>query len=547
MWYHEEYKISPAASGGRRPTLENFSCYPWQIKACRAIKGKNAVLSAPTGSGKTIVSYLWAGIMDENGHPVYPEGGRIIFTAPIKALSNERYLDLRKLGFDVGIETGDFKKNEGASIICCTQEIYTLKYASVPGQKLIVDEFHYIFNDPDRARAYIDGIRATNGTTLILVMSATLGGASAVSKYLGGVTGRPFTLYENSRRETELIYTPDKPALTEDLKDALVFLFSQKGVMELAFMASKTRARISSARKDRLRELAEILEVPKIQPPLFSGVGIYHGSMLPKEKLLVERAFRERILDVVCGTSALALGVNLPARTVVFAQLVNYHSDRPISKNEFSQMAGRAGRKGLFDPGYATWLYNSPFERRGFSTEAVFRELVDARPEPASIVLRPSFGRLLRKQVQPEDEAEYIAEYSWPRGDPAVKERILRSGLGRIDGAIRKMVAGKDRKKFRKLLAALWYDEMDVEENLEMASLFFHEDTPGAIMAAQVILPFGRNYLQALLKVKRYANRLPRGYGFRSMRELNAAVDDIDPTVYGFEEKIGEMESTGAL
>ena len=80
-----------------------------------------------------------------------------------------------------------------------------------------------------------------------------------------------------------------------------------------------------------------------------------------------------------------------------------------------------------------------------------------------------------------------------------------------------------------------------------MASLFFHENTPGAIMAAQVILPFGRNYLQALLKVKRYANRLPRGYGFRSMRELNAAVDDIDPTVYGFEEKIGEMESTGAL
>lgn len=134
------------------------------------------MLSAPTGSGKTLVAYLWAGIMDEDGRPVYPQGGRIIFTAPIKALSNERYLDLRKLGFDVGIETGDFKKNEGASIICCTQEIYTLKYASVPGQKLIVDEFHYIFDDPDRARAYIDGIRSACESTLILVMSATLGG-----------------------------------------------------------------------------------------------------------------------------------------------------------------------------------------------------------------------------------------------------------------------------------------------------------------------------------------------------------------------------------
>jgi superfamily II RNA helicase len=505
------------------------------------------VLSAPTGSGKTLVAYLWAGIMDEDGRPVYPQGGRIIFTAPIKALSNERYLDLRKLGFDVGIETGDFKKNEGASIICCTQEIYTLKYASVPGQKLIVDEFHYIFDDPDRARAYIDGIRSACESTLILVMSATLGGASAVSKYLETVTGRVFILYENKKRETRLIYTPEKPALIDHLKDALVFLFSQKGVMELAFMASKARKKISPEGRNRLQELAKILEVPKIQPPLFSGVGIYHGSMLPKEKLLVERAFRERIIDVVCGTSALALGVNLPARTTVFAQLVNYHSDRPISKNEFSQMAGRAGRKGLFDPGYATWLLNSPFERRGFSTREVFRELMDAPPEPASIILRPSIGRLLRKHVLPEDEAEYIAQYSWPGGDPAMQERILRSGLNRIDRLLRKMVGGRDRKKFRKLLAALWYDEMDAEENLEMASLFFHEDAPGALMAAQVILPFERNYLQALLKVKRYANRLPKGYGFRSMRELNAAVDDIDPTVYGFEEKIGEMEDSSSF
>lgn len=534
----------PGPPGGRRLTLENISYYPWQLSAGRAIKGKNAVLSAPTGSGKTLVAYLWAGIMNEEGLPVYPKGGRVIFTAPIKALSNERYLDLRKLGFDVGIETGDFKKNEGASIICCTQEIYTLKYASVPGQKLIVDEFHYIFDDPDRARAYIDGIRGASPDTLILVMSATLGGASAVSKYLGEVTGRPFTLYENTRRETRLIYAPDKPARIDDLKDALVFLFSQKGVMELAFMAARTRGRISHGGRERLQELAGILEVPRVQPPLFSGVGIYHGGMLPKEKLLVERAFRERIIDVVCGTSALALGVNLPARTVVFAQLVNYHSDRPISKNEFSQMAGRAGRKGLFDPGYVTWLRDSPFERRGYSTGDVFRELVRAAPEPASITLRPSFGRLLRKRVLPEYEAEYIAEFSWPRADPTVTERILRSGLNKIDRAVRKLVAGKDRKKFRKLLAALWYDEMDVEENLEMASLFFSEETPGAIMAAQVILPYERNYLQALLKVKRYANRLPRGFGFRSMSDLNAAVDDIDPTVYGFEEKIGEMEDT---
>lgn len=488
------------------------------------------------------MAYLWAGILGEDGGTRPPQGGRIIFTAPIKALSNERYLDLRKMGFDVGIETGDFKKNEGASIICCTQEIYSLKYAFVPRQKLIVDEFHYIFDDPDRSRAYIDGIRDTDPSTRILIMSATLGGASSVAKYLEGVTGRPFLLYENTRRETELIYAPDAPVPIDALKDSLVFLFSQKGAVELAFMASKYRKKISAAARRRLLELASILEAPKIQPPLFTGVGIYHGSMLPKEKLLVERAFRERILDVVCGTNALALGVNLPAQKVVFAQLVHYHSDRPISKNEFSQMAGRAGRKGLFDPGYATWLLNSPFERKGFSTGEIFRVLMDAPPEPASVTLLPSFGRLLRNRVIPEAEAEYIADFSWPRGDPALMGHILRSGLNRIDRAVRKMVGGRDRKKFSKVLASLWYDEMDIEQNLEMAYLFFTEDMPGAIMAAQIILPFERNYLQALLKIKRYANRLPKGYAFRSMNELNAVVDDIDPTIYGFEEKLGEIE-----
>ena len=141
-------------------------------------------MSAPTGAGKTLVAYLWAGLLDENGDTTMPTARRVIFTAPIKALSNERYMDLRRMGFDVGIETGDFKRNEEARIICCTQEIYTMKYTEHPGQMLIVDEFHYIFSDPDRARTYIDGMKTTHPDTPILVMSATLGGVRAVGRYL---------------------------------------------------------------------------------------------------------------------------------------------------------------------------------------------------------------------------------------------------------------------------------------------------------------------------------------------------------------------------
>ena len=266
----------------------NTKFYEWQINAFNHINNNNAVLSAPTGSGKTLVAYLWAGILDLNGIIKFPNEGRIIFTAPIKALSNERYMDLRKMGLDVGIETGDFKRNEGAKIICCTQEIYTVKYARVPGQKLIIDEFHYIFNDSDRARTYIDGIKNTDLDTKILVMSATLGGVKSVGKYLSEICNRKFVIHESKTRTTELIFTPEKPAYINNIHDALVFVFSQKGASELADSISGQRKRIPDENILRLNELANILEVKKLPPCLFKGVGIYHGGMFPKEKLLVE-------------------------------------------------------------------------------------------------------------------------------------------------------------------------------------------------------------------------------------------------------------------
>lgn len=518
--------------------------YDWQLRAYDHIKDYSAVLSAPTGSGKTLVAYLWAGLLRLDGtiNP-NPDASRIIFTAPIKALSNERYLDLRRMGLDVGIETGDFKRNEGASIICCTQEIYTMKYAGIPGQKLIVDEFHYIFTDSSRARTYIDGIRNTEPSTQMLVMSATLGGIKSVGKYLSDICQREFVIHSARKRITELIFQPNDPVKLYEVHDALVFLFSQKGVVDLADQIARTRKRIPPESVKRIDELAKILEVKKTLPGIYKGVGIYHGSMLPKEKLLVESAFRERLLDVVCGTNALALGVNLPAQYVIFAQLVNYYNYMPITRNEFLQMSGRAGRKGLFDPGYVTWLKDSEFECGQFKTGKIFRQLMDKQSEPAVIKLSPSYGKLLRRQVLIEDEAEYIAEYSLPSQKVSSVLRELKAGMKKIDILAKRMVRGSSRPRFMKILAEIWYDEMEIEENLEMARLFLDEGNPSALMAAKMIIQYERNYLQALLKVKRFANQLPSSRRFRLMDELNSTVDTIDPTIYGFEEKLGEIEA----
>ncbi|MDD2517806.1 MAG: helicase-related protein [Synergistales bacterium] len=520
------------------------SFYPWQVKAWERIRNRDAVLAAPTGSGKTWVAYLWSGLMDLDGHIWPPDTRRIIFTAPIKALSNERYLELRRMGLDVGIETGDFKKNENAPVICCTQEIYTLKYAGSPGLRVVIDEFHYIFDDPDRARTYIEGIVSTNPDSPILVMSATFGGARSVGDYLGEITGRPFTVYEGQERVTKLVFTPKKPATLERLHDALVFCFSQKGAVDLAYKIARRRPRKGKAHRQRLYELAEILDVRDVHMPLLRGVGVYHGGMLPKEKLLVESAFRERILDVVCGTNALALGVNLPAKYVIFAQLVRYHDREPISRNEFLQMAGRAGRKGLFETGYVTWLNRSPQESKGFDTGKVFRQLTAAPPERASVTLRPDYGRLLKGRRTISDEAEYIADFSLPHGDERIVEGELRRGLKFIERSIREMVTPDRRERFREILADIWYGEMEIGENLEMACLFLENGKADALTAAQVINLFEKSYLKSLLKVKRFSNHLPPGYEITGMRYLDRTVEEIDGTIYGFEEKIQEIEDS---
>lgn len=515
--------------------------YEWQGRAVAAIEGRNAILSAPTGSGKTWVAYRWADLMDENGIPTMPRG-RVIFTAPIKALSNERYLDLRRMGFDVGLETGDFKKNAGADVLCCTQEIYTLKYADIPNQKVIIDEFHFIFGSPERTRAYIDGIRGTNLDSQMLVMSATFGDPAVVRSYLEEMARRDFTLFETTERVTKLVFRK-KGIHYSRIRDALVFVFSKRGADHVAVQIAKTRKKIDRADRARLREMAEILEVTRTPEVMLNGVGVYYGSLYPKEKLLVEMAFRERILDVVVGTDALSLGVNLPAESVIFAQMAKY-VDGPLTHNEFLQMAGRAGRKGFFETGYVSFIPRSKSEHHDFDTETLYREVLHSPSEPATIVIQPAVGKLLKKISTPEQEARMISECSLPRLSYAQALSDVEELLILIKRTLNFIRDPKERKSLRNALADLWFDEMSVPGNFAIANLFVHEKEPDAMDAAELLKKEERNYLQALLKIKRYANRMPEGYRFSNMERIDATVERMDATVFGFEEKIKQLDLT---
>ena len=102
----------------------------------------------------------------------------------------------------------------------------------------------------------------------------------------------------------------------------------------------------------------------------------------------------------------------------------------------------------------------------------------------------------------------------------------------------------KTRRRLRKVLADLWFDEMSVASNIAVAHLFLRDEPPEALDVAQILRREERNYLQALLKVKRYANRMPDAYHLAGLGEIDEAVEALDGTVFGFEDKLRRLQVT---
>ena len=387
----------------------------WQNECLEEIQNQsNVILSAPTGSGKTKVFLQWA--LQKKEKPIY-------ITAPIKALSNQRYRELKEQGYTVGLETGDIKNVPvNCDFICCTQEIYTNKYVEQKDATLIMDEFHYIFENPDRARTYIDALHNSKAKN-ILLCSATMGNIEKLAEYVGNVSKRKFDTYEGKSRLTKLEYKGR--IASKDIKNALVITFSQRNIEAILEQLINERDYCIDDLKNK--EIDQIIEKYKVENNelkdyLHYGMAGYYGRLLPKEKLLIEECFEKGLIDTVVGADALAMGVNFPVENVVFAQLAKYY-DGPISKNLFEQIAGRAGRKGFFEKGniyFCEDFQNSrgyPLESRGYDTGKLFLRCMLKQNEDISIELCPHIKNILKGNSTIEEEAEFISRYSFPQKD----------------------------------------------------------------------------------------------------------------------------------
>ena len=555
MSYKTLKKIQASAKISKKSdvTFHGITLYNWQVEAVEALKKSNAILSAPTGSGKTIVSKLWADIDNENQ--------KIIFTAPIKALSNNRYAELLMEGYDTGIDTGDFKENTDARIICCTQEVYTNKYANLPNMNVIIDEFHYVANNPDRTRPYIDGIRKTNQSSRIMVISATFGNTEEVKSYLERIKGQPFNIYENDERSTDLIITNKKYKIRE-IKNALIFVFSSKNCVRIANDLYRERGFIKKEKQQQINMILKLLNIKSKQFKQYTekGIGTYYGSMLPKEKLATEILFKKGLIDVMVGTDALSLGVNLPAETVIFAQLAKYYTG-PLAPSEFYQMAGRAGRKGYFDTGYIGFYEKEDYESYDFeyAQKYLLEEIVNQNIENMKIDVGINFKKILsfipinektnnyilNLKTKDEYEKEKVKDLNKmikEEVDDIVDISLLHESEVNIRKRKTKEISyfftllnkscqeSKEKDAIVDVLKEIYFHEVDILKNIYFCKLFLNDKFD------EEKIPY--DDYRDLLQLIRFVNGLPEIYKSKVKNSgyFEKVINELDDTIQNFAE-----------
>ncbi|MFT3854679.1 MAG: DEAD/DEAH box helicase [Ilumatobacteraceae bacterium] len=418
----------------RAALVEHFE-FPldtFQLRALDALDGGSSVLvAAPTGSGKTVVAeYATCAAV--------ARGKRAFYTAPIKALSNQKYHDLAvRLGPNrVGLLTGDNSINGDAPVVVMTTEVLrNMIYARSPALAdlavVVLDEVHFL-QDAYRGPVWEEVIIHLPVDVRLVCLSATVSNAEELAEWITTVRGhtaaiveerRPVRLdnlyligdkthdrlhllptlihgrpnSEAARLDAEAarqgrgrggsrhwsrrrLFTPSRAEVLDLLEQhrmlpAIYFIFSRNQCDEAARAATAAGARLTTGEeRDRIREIVDarlgaidpadlaVLGYGQFLAQLEAGVAAHHAGMVPPFKEVVEACFVEGLVKAVFATETLAVGINMPAKTVVVEKLSKFTGDHHkfLTPGEYTQLTGRAGRRGLDELGYAVVLW-SPF------------------------------------------------------------------------------------------------------------------------------------------------------------------------------------------
>jgi len=467
----ERYAASRARARAEKSALAefrglyDFELDPFQVEACEALEtGAGVLVAAPTGSGKTIVGEFAV-------HLALRSGTKCFYTAPIKALSNQKFHDLvARYGADkVGLLTGDNSVNGDAPVVVMTTEvlrnmIYAGSHTLQGLSYVVMDEVHYLA-DRFRGAVWEEVIIHLPEHVAVAALSATVSNAEEFGEWLATVRGdtvvvveehRPVPLWQHvmagdrlydlftddaqskvnpelvrmAREDTRLarmarensggnaprpsrggrrprnVLVPMRYEVVERLNrerllPAITFIFSRVGcdaaveqclAAGLRLTSNDERLQIRGIVEHRCEDLPQedllVLGYPEWLDGLERGFAAHHAGMLPTFKETVEELFQKGLVKMVFATETLALGINMPAKSVILEKLVKWNGEThaDVTPGEYTQLTGRAGRRGIDVEGNAVVVWH-----QGFDPSAL-AGLASTRTYPLRSSFKPSYN-----------------------------------------------------------------------------------------------------------------------------------------------------------
>ena len=467
---------SSGEGAGVVPPLEQLFPFPldgFQLEAIDALnQGHSVVVSAPTGSGKTLVGEYAI-------HRALAHGRKVFYTTPLKALSNQKLRDFREqFGAErVGLMTGDLTVNREASVVVMTTEIFrNMLYAEVDQgddpledvEAVVLDECHYM-NDSQRGTVWEESIIHCPPVVQLVALSATVANAGQLTDWIERVHG-PTQLVMSDFRPVPLAFSfcsakglhpllndegtglhpnckvwrapkgnkrkgpktpkppqPEAPPLgfvvaqmaEREMLPAIYFIFSRRGcdkavrdLGKVCLVSPEEQARIAARLEAFIAATPEAVRDGGHDDALLRGIAAHHAGVLPAWKELIEELFQQGLVKVVFATETLAAGINMPARSTVISALSKRteRGHRPLMGSEFLQMAGRAGRRGLDTQGYVVTVQSR------FEGVREAGQLATAPSDPLVSQFTPSYGMVLNLlQRYDLEKAKELVERSFGR------------------------------------------------------------------------------------------------------------------------------------
>lgn len=454
-----------------------FKLDPFQVESILCIDNNQSVLvSAHTSAGKTVVAEYAVATSLKNKQ-------RVIYTTPIKALSNQKYREFLDEFQDVGLVTGDVTINPSASCLIMTTEI--LRNMLYRGSEImrevgwvVFDEIHYM-RDKERGVVWEETLILLPHNVHFVFLSATIPNARQFVEWVSHLHQQPCHVVYTDYRPTPLqhflypaggngihmvvdesgtfkddsfnaamavlqgdagkgdqkgkkggfankdasqtdIFKVTKMIMERNFAPVIVFSFSKKDcevyamqMTKLDFNTTQEKQLVDEVFNNAMDVLTEedkqLPQVENLLPLLRRGIGIHHGGLLPILKETIEILFGEGLIKALFATETFAMGLNMPARTVLFTGMRKFDGSeyRWITSGEYIQMSGRAGRRGLDDKGIVILMVNEKVP------PAAGRNIVKGLPDPINSAFHLTYNMVLNLLRVEEINPEYMLERSF--------------------------------------------------------------------------------------------------------------------------------------